>query len=466
MGLASIRQHFLQTIALTFALAGCGRIGLELEAAEVAAHVDGSAGEGDDEPLASDAGFGDGALEADVEVPELDAAFSAEAGVEDAAQPVDESETDASSADASLPRDASVAVDASCVPGTCGCDVRSPPGLIAHFALDESSGTTARDTVGGRTGTLQNMSNAWLAGRLGNALDFDGVDDLVNVGSVANNVRALSFWLKADSFGITSTETGWLSPSSTGAPNNEWSNATRAYAKDGSSATAFIALLIVTKTQDWGGFNISVPATARGIRVKLDSGGLSLLSGTGVELSWNGGSSYTNAGYGGSGLIELGSNTTTFGGTNQLWGRASFSAGELSNASFRVRVRAGGLLGTASVDHLQVNVTHDSYTAHRNVMRLNNMQQVELAGQAISARGFPTGTQIYVDGALRSNVDTNFHHVVIVSPSNLDVSALQLGGVTGEPPSFDGVLDDVKLFNQPQTAADVRTLYTLPTCGL
>lgn len=39
-------------------------------------------------------------------------------------------------------------------------------------------------------------------------------------------------------------------------------------------------------------------------------------------------------------------------------------------------------------------------------------------------------------------------------------------GVSGESPSIRGLLDDVTLFSQPQSAVEVQTLYTMPSCGL
>ncbi len=58
-------------------------------------------------------------------------------------------------------------------------------GLIAHWKFDESSGITASDSAGSNDGTLANMdgSTDWVSGKVGNALDFDGTDDIVNVGS-------------------------------------------------------------------------------------------------------------------------------------------------------------------------------------------------------------------------------------------------------------------------------------------
>jgi hypothetical protein len=56
--------------------------------------------------------------------------------------------------------------------------------LVAHWALDESTGTTAKDaSANANDGTLRNFAAApWVAGKFGNALQFDGVDDFVEIG--------------------------------------------------------------------------------------------------------------------------------------------------------------------------------------------------------------------------------------------------------------------------------------------
>jgi hypothetical protein len=65
----------------------------------------------------------------------------------------------------------------------CGSAGGSEPieGLIAHWKFDESSRTTAYDSVGGNHGTIYGAD--WTTGRLGGALDFDGVDDYVDLGN-------------------------------------------------------------------------------------------------------------------------------------------------------------------------------------------------------------------------------------------------------------------------------------------
>ncbi len=75
-------------------------------------------------------------------------------------------------------------------------------GPIAHWKLDETSGTTALDSVGGHNGTLQN-GPAWSTGYLDGALDIDGVDDVI----VVPHDESLSL---TDAF----TLTAWINKSS------------------------------------------------------------------------------------------------------------------------------------------------------------------------------------------------------------------------------------------------------------
>ncbi len=54
-------------------------------------------------------------------------------------------------------------------------------GLVGHWKLDETSGITANDSSGlGNNGTLTN-GPVWTTGKIGQALEFDGVDDEVRV---------------------------------------------------------------------------------------------------------------------------------------------------------------------------------------------------------------------------------------------------------------------------------------------
>ncbi|MHC4499232.1 MAG: LamG-like jellyroll fold domain-containing protein, partial [Planctomycetota bacterium] len=68
--------------------------------------------------------------------------------------------------------------------------------IISHWGLDEGSGSTAFDLVGGNHGTLVN-SPVWTTGQVGGALEFDGVDDYVDMGSPASLVMTDALTLSA-----------------------------------------------------------------------------------------------------------------------------------------------------------------------------------------------------------------------------------------------------------------------------
>ena len=77
--------------------------------------------------------------------------------------------------------------------------------LIAHWQFDESSGSIARDISGNaHNGTLKGDPQ-WVPGRIGGAIQLDGVDDYVDVGSVGISgidQRTITGWAKASTTDI------------------------------------------------------------------------------------------------------------------------------------------------------------------------------------------------------------------------------------------------------------------------
>jgi type II secretory pathway pseudopilin PulG len=76
-------------------------------------------------------------------------------------------------------------------------------GLVGHWKLDESSGSTAEDASGNENdGTLTNMNDSdWITGTLDGALDFDGYNDYVAVAHsdefLADN-GTVALWFRGD----------------------------------------------------------------------------------------------------------------------------------------------------------------------------------------------------------------------------------------------------------------------------
>ncbi len=107
-------------------------------------------------------------------------------------------------------------------------------------------------------------------------------------------------------------------------------------------------------------FGFSIPSgTVLGIQVRLDAradatGGSPRLC---VQLSWNGGSSWTSAKQ--TGTLTTSEVTYTLGGTADTWGR-TWTLGDFSNTNFRVRVInvASNTSRDFSLDYIAVNVTY------------------------------------------------------------------------------------------------------------
>jgi len=141
--------------------------------------------------------------------------------------------------------------------------------------------------------------------------------------------------------------TGWLNPSAdmptSGGDNNGFErNPTYAYTDGGGSAAS-----INNGTGNNAdrhifynyGINIPTDAITYGIEVRLDWQ-LDSTSGTNymdVDLSWNGGSSWTSTKRDSNETTS--EHTTVLGGPADAWGRA-WSASDFSNSNFRVRVHA------------------------------------------------------------------------------------------------------------------------------
>ena len=72
------------------------------------------------------------------------------------------------------------------------------PGLIAHWRLDEASGTAVGDASGnGNNGTLEGGAQR-TQGKLGGGVYLDGVDDYIEVPNVITPTGSLAFWFKPD----------------------------------------------------------------------------------------------------------------------------------------------------------------------------------------------------------------------------------------------------------------------------
>ncbi len=83
-------------------------------------------------------------------------------------------------------------------------------GVLAHWPFDEGAGATAADTSGnGQTGTLTNGAS-WTAGARLNAVDLDGSNDFVDVGTidVSGSAMTLAAWFNSSQLANTPSHDG------------------------------------------------------------------------------------------------------------------------------------------------------------------------------------------------------------------------------------------------------------------
>jgi len=106
-------------------------------------------------------------------------------------------------------------------------------------------------------------------------------------------------------------------------------------------------------------FNLPPTAVVQGIQVRLDArvdatGGSPKIC---VQISWNGGSSWTTAKQ--TSTLSTTETTYTLGSTSDTWGR-TWAVGNFTNANFRIRVIdvAGNTNRDFSLDYIAVNVTY------------------------------------------------------------------------------------------------------------
>lgn len=85
------------------------------------------------------------------------------------------------------------------------CGFASADSLVAHWTFDEGAGSTAYDSAGSNDGTV--VGATWTTGKIGGALEFDGVNDYINMGN-DNSLKpdlpvSITAWVKLDVQGHT-----------------------------------------------------------------------------------------------------------------------------------------------------------------------------------------------------------------------------------------------------------------------
>jgi len=86
------------------------------------------------------------------------------------------------------------------LPSLANADITT--GLVGYWNFDEGSGTVVSDFSGNNNNASLVNGSLWVAGKIGNAVSFDGIDDKVDAKNIsiwdlANTNHSLSLWFKA-----------------------------------------------------------------------------------------------------------------------------------------------------------------------------------------------------------------------------------------------------------------------------
>lgn len=123
---------------------------------------------------------------------------------------------------------------------------------VAHWTMDDAAGLIATDDEGGHDGALLN-GPVWISGRVDGALEFDGVDDYVEVPhsealSIAGKIT-LCAWIRK------SSNSGWDVVLSKGTTGNNHSYAIQAFNSqiafsynDGTNRDHFVSFIMLRNT--------------------------------------------------------------------------------------------------------------------------------------------------------------------------------------------------------------------------
>ncbi|MCK9379229.1 MAG: LamG domain-containing protein, partial [Candidatus Moranbacteria bacterium] len=95
----------------------------------------------------------------------------------------------------------------------------------------------------------------------------------------------------------------------------------------------------------------------------------------------------------------------------------------------------------------------------RKIINIDGTDQIEIDGAGnVLATSFPDAT-VYVDGAVSPAVDTSWHFVTITDAVGVNASTFQIGQVASS--FFDGIIDEVRIYNRAFSSDEVLRLYNL-----
>ena len=380
-------------------------------------------------------------------------------------------------------------------------------GLVGHWKMDDGVGLSPKDSSdSGNDGVLTNFdfnqSSDWTSGKVAGALKFDGVDDYVDIGDTSQaGVKSVSFWLYPETtteYPVDLNGSAYISISSGEATTTGFTSPTIYVNGTATSTISADNWQFLTVTTDTGinasDFDISRIEGVGYLEGKIDdvriynralsADEISYLYNRRIPIGWwkfdegsNSSTTYDSSGNG--------NNGTVYGATS--------TAGKINSAlSFDGvddYISINGVTNTANQITVEMwikPVTMTGGSAYRIIcakdswnwaFRINkNLSQLTFtvkndsavvsdtdywgttmtSGQWYHIVGVYDGSTVnyYVNG-VKASVGVNF-------TGNLysNATAFVIGKAGWEATrEFNGLIDDVRIYNYARTAAEIRTDY-------
>jgi len=91
----------------------------------------------------------------------------------------------------------------------------------------------------------------------------------------------------------------------------------------------------------------------------------------------------------------------------------------------------------------------------KKIIDLNGTAGIEIVSGIITANNF--SNTVYMDGAVSSVIDTDWHHVAVATGTAINVNAFGIGRISAD--YFDGILDEVRVYNRTLSADEIAEQY-------
>lgn len=374
-----------------------------------------------------------------------------------------------------------------CPPG----DTTTSCGPVGEWKFDENTGTsTTYDTSensndGTMTGTM--TAADWVNGKKGSALDFDGSNDYIDIGTGPTSVKSVEFWVKP-----TTTTEYFVNLTST--TDYIWSNAGTVTATGFTSPTIYVngiqtttlvsgvwQHVVVTTDTAENASNLDIGRTAdtNYMEGQIDNVRLYDYARTPAQVAWSynhgkptgwwkldecqGSTAYDSSGLSNNGTITIGGT-----GTQTTLGTCTTSGAWYNGASGKEN---GSLNFDGTDDYIDIGTGPTSVkaiefwvkpttTTEYFVNLTSTTDYIWSNAGTLTATGLTSPT-IYINGVANTSLTTGvWQHIFITTDTAENASNLDIGR-TADTNYMQGQIDNVKLYNYVPTTQQIKAFYNL-----